>query len=56
VSTENGDKRKLYDANPMLKNHIQDAASPEYVVIRLRPESVRFMKSMDMAYWEIQPD
>jgi general stress protein 26 len=56
VSTDAGDKRKLYGANPTLKNHIRDPASPEYVVIRLRPESVRFMKSMDMAYWEIQPD
>lgn len=56
VSTENDDKRKLYDANPILKNHIQDPASPEYVVIRLRPESIRFMKSMDMVYSEIKPD
>ena len=56
VSTDDGDKRRLYDANPMLKNRIQDPASPEYVVIRLRPESVRFMKSTDMTYSEIKPD
>ena len=56
VSTDDGDKRRLYDANPMLKNHIQDPASPEYVVIRLRPEAVRFMKSTDMTYSEIKPD
>ena len=56
VSTENGDKRSLYDANPILRNFVQDPASPEYVVIRLRPEAIRFMRSMDMTYSEIKLD
>jgi general stress protein 26 len=56
VSTEDDDKLKLYEANPILKNHIKDPASPEYVVIRLRPESIRFMKSTDMTYSEIKSD
>jgi len=47
---------KTGEANPILKNHIQDPASPEYVVIRLRPESIRFMKSTDMTYSEIKSD
>jgi len=56
VSTQNDDKRRLYDANPMLKNHIPDPTAPDYVVIRLRPDSIRFMKSMDMVYSEIKPE
>jgi len=53
VSTDNADKRKLYDAVPMLKHYIDDPASPEYVVIRMRPERIRVMDSPDLTYEEI---
>ena len=56
VSTDNDDKRKLYDANPALKNHIDDPASPEYVVIRMKPERILLMTSLDMTYAEVKPE
>jgi uncharacterized pyridoxamine 5'-phosphate oxidase family protein len=56
ISTNNDDKRKLYDANPLLRNHIEDPASPEYIVIRMKPERILLAKTADMAYLEIKPE
>jgi general stress protein 26 len=56
ISTNNDDKQKLYDTNPILKNHIKDPASPEYVVMRMRPESIRLWKMPDMTYQEIKSE
>jgi len=54
ISEDNDDKLKLYDAVPALKDHIEDPASPEYVVIRLRPERIRLMSTPEMTYEEIE--
>jgi len=56
VSTDADEKRKLYDANPVLKNHIDDPASPDYVVIRMKPERILLMISPDMTYAEVKPE
>lgn len=53
LSTDNGDKLKLYEAVPLLKNYIEDPASPEYVVIRMKPDRIRFMVTTDMAYKDV---
>ena len=53
ISTDNDDKLKLYKAVPLLKEHIEDPASPEYIVIRMKPDRVRLMASTDETYQEI---
>lgn len=53
VSTDDGDKKKLWDACPMLKQFIPDPADPGYVVLRLKPERARFMPANTMAYEDI---
>jgi len=53
VSSVDEDKLKLYEACPALKDHIQDPKSPEYVVIRMRPDRIRMMNTTDMKYEEI---
>jgi general stress protein 26 len=55
VSSDNDIKRQLYDAVPGLKNHIDDPASPDYVVIVMRPERIRLMASADMTYEDVTP-
>ena len=52
VSTDNDDKLELYEAVPLLKNYIEDPASPDYVVIRMKPDRIRIMQA-DMAYKEV---
>ena len=56
VSTDNDDKLRLYEANPLLKNHIDDPASPDYVVIRMKPDRIRLADTADLTYKEIKPD
>jgi general stress protein 26 len=53
ISTNNADKLKLYEAVPLLKNYIEDPTSPQYVVIRMKPERIRVMEGADMAYNEV---
>lgn len=53
ISTDNDDKRMLYEAVPMLKNYIEDPASPEYVVIRMVPKRIRLMKSAGLVYTDV---
>jgi len=54
ISSENNEKLRLYNANPILKDHIDDPASPEYVVIKLRPDRIRMMEATDLTYQEIE--
>ena len=55
VSTDDSDKRTLYDAVPALKNHIPDPAAPEYVVIRMTPRRIRLMETAGMSYQDVAP-
>ncbi len=55
ISEDNDDKLKLYEAVPALKEHIEDPASPEYVVVRMKPKRSRVMATSDMTYQEIEP-
>ena len=35
------------------QDHIKDTTSPEYVVIQMKPERIRLMKTPDLTYWEV---
>lgn len=54
ISTDNEEKRWLYEAVPALKDHISDPASPKYVVIKMTPDNIRFMESTDLKYTQIE--
>lgn len=54
ISTNNDDKLKLYEAVPILKNYIKDPAEPKYVVIRMKPNRIRFMAQAGMGYEDIE--
>ncbi len=53
VSTDNADKRALFDAVPVLKNYISDPTSSGYVVIRMAPSRMRVMRG-DLDYEDVQ--
>jgi len=53
VSRELADKKKLYAQVPVLARYISDPAAPQYVVIRMRPDRVRIMNSMERGYEEV---
>ncbi|MHC4396591.1 MAG: pyridoxamine 5'-phosphate oxidase family protein [Planctomycetota bacterium] len=54
ISSDDDEKLRLYNANPVLKDHIDDPASPDYVVIKLRPDRIRMMEATDLAYTQIE--
>ena len=54
ISTDNAEKLWLYEAVPALKDHISDPASPDYVVIKMTPDNIRFMESTDMKYSQVK--
>lgn len=53
ISTNNNDKLKLYEAVPILKKYIKDPTEPKYVVIRMKPERIRFMAEAGKGYEHI---
>ena len=54
ISSDNDEKLRLYNANPILTEHIDDPASPDYVVIKLIPDRIRMMEATDLTYKEIE--
>jgi uncharacterized pyridoxamine 5'-phosphate oxidase family protein len=54
ISTSNDDKLKLYEAVPALKRYYKDPLSPEYVVIRMKPERIRLMVQTGKGYENIK--
>jgi uncharacterized pyridoxamine 5'-phosphate oxidase family protein len=54
ISTNNDDKFKLYEAVPVLKKYYKDPSTPEYVVIRMKPERIRFMAQTGKGYEDIE--
>jgi general stress protein 26 len=54
ISSDNDEKLWLYEAVPALKDYIPDAAVPEYVVIKLKPDNIRFMAGTDMEYIQVE--
>jgi len=53
ISTNNDDKLKLYEAVPSLKKYFKDPSEPTYVVIRMKPERIRFMAQAGTRYDDI---
>jgi len=54
ISIDNDEKLWLYKAVPALKDHISDPASPDYVVIKMTPDNIRFMEATDMKYSQVK--
>jgi len=54
ISTDNAEKLWLYKAVPGLKDYISDPASPDYVVIKMTPDNIRFTEATDMTYTQVK--
>lgn len=56
ISRDLDDKKRLYEAVPILKQHVSDPADPDYVVIRMKPQRIRAMFDLDLSYEQIAPE
>jgi len=53
VSTDDGDKKKIYDAIPVLKRYYKTPTDPGLVVLRTKVDKIRLMNTADMKYTEV---
>jgi general stress protein 26 len=54
VSTDNKDKLWLYKLVPVLKEYFPDPTSPDFVVIKMRPDNIRMMNAEEHSYTQIE--
>src|SRR5262249_2482339 len=54
---EIGDDRKvvqeIWEANPLLRQYLGEATNPQFVLYRIRPTRVRFMREWALDYYEV---
>lgn len=53
VSAAAADKKKMYNAVPVLKAYFKGPADPALAVLRIKAEKVRLMDLADMEYTEV---
>ena len=51
-----GAKRQaIWDANPLLRAYLKSIDNPEFILYRIAPNRVRFMREWALAYHEVTP-
>lgn len=48
--------RQIWDANPLLRQYLGRIDNPEFILYRVRPTSVRFMREWALEYHEVPLD
>jgi general stress protein 26 len=46
-------KEEIWKSNPHIRNHMVDAANPDFILYRVVPTRVRFMKEWALTYREV---
>jgi general stress protein 26 len=45
--------QEIWDANPLLRTYLGSLDNPEFIIYRVRPERVRFMREWALDYYEV---
>ncbi len=53
VVTDPAIKRRVWDANPQIRRHVSGPDSPDFILYRVVPARVRFMKDWALTYREV---
>lgn len=48
--------REIWEANPLLKHYLGSPENPEFILYRVVPEQVRFMREWALAYHDVPFD
>ena len=46
-------RREIWDRNPLLRSFLVSIDNPEFMLYRIRPERVRFMREWALSYYEV---
>ncbi len=52
---EGGERQSIWDANPLLRAYLKSVDNPEFVLYRVDPARVRFMREWALEYVEVRP-
>ncbi len=55
VVTDSRVKKKIWDSNPLLQQFLQTIDNPEFILYKVVPNRVRFMREWALDYHEVPP-
>ena len=50
---DEGKRRRIWDENPLLRSFLGTIANPEFMLYRIRPKRVRFMREWALHYYDV---
>ena len=53
VVTDPKTLQEIWDANPLLRQYLGSLSNPEFILYRITPTRVRFMKEWALSYYEV---
>jgi general stress protein 26 len=53
VVTDPDERRQIWDANPLLRAYLKTIDNPEFMLYRVEPKRVRFMREWALEYQEV---
>jgi general stress protein 26 len=53
VVTDPKTLQEIWDANPLLPQYLGSLSNPEFILYRITPKRVRFMKEWALSYYEV---
>jgi general stress protein 26 len=53
VVTDRSILQEIWDSNPLLRQYLGDLSNPEFILYRIHPTRVRFMREWALAYHEV---
>lgn len=51
--TEPGERQRIWDANPLLRAYLKTIDNPEFILYKVTPSRVRFMREWALEYQEV---
>jgi len=51
--TDRAERQEIWDANPLLRAYLQSIDNPEFILYRVEPRRVRFMREWALEYQEV---
>ena len=54
--TDPAERQEIWDANPLLRAYLNSIDNPEFILYRVAPQRVRFMREWALEYQEVETE
>jgi len=51
--TDRAERQEIWDANPLLRAYLKSVDNPEFILYRIEPRRVRYMREWALEYHEV---